>query len=205
MAASWEDVSDYYCIQQDHWRRGLNTSSARFRRLYIIISVTAYIVRPPQMTVQESCQFDSFKLPNLLIPQINTPSCPYPSHSHNECYCGSIPRQTHLQLRHAPVTHSPVAAINPTAVTLCAASAILLPLSINRSTAVPAAFFAFSSFAAALNRATRSAGVSFDVVKACGPVGVNRVASATERGGIVGGGDGGGVWREEGGSEGCRW
>lgn len=84
----------------------------------------------------------------------------------------------------------PVAPINPIATTLCALSAQILPRSTMRSNVL--IWSSFACFATPRSRATRCCGVSPVApaaggarVNACGPVAVNRVASATERGGAI--------------------
>lgn len=88
---------------------------------------------------------------------------------------------------------APVAPISPMATTLCARSAQMRPRSTSRSKVETCASLACC--AAPRRRATRCCGVSGAAasvglaggvrVKACGPVAVKRVASATERGGAI--------------------
>lgn len=83
-----------------------------------------------------------------------------------------------------------VAAMRPTAVMRCARSAQMRPRSMSRSLKVPTCAEAFARREASRRRATRCWAVSAGVepeegVKAWGPVGVKRVASAMERGAMV--------------------
>lgn len=103
----------------------------------------------------------------------------------------------------------PVAPISPIATTRWARSAQMRPRSTMRSKVETWASLAW--LAAPRRRATRCWGVSVGAagagagevrVKACGPVAVKRVASATERGGGIGRCGGGvGVWVCGGGAE----